>query len=115
VFHYDPQVVTGLKHSTWARIRWFYYCDQQGGNTIRLYDREFFDNSERLYEETQSCVILRGENLGKPSGEVKIAIRRELRDLKTPPLGINTRPENKEKCFQFFGRLNTLPEGADDE
>ncbi len=26
----------------WPRIKWFYYCDDQDGNTIRLYDTEHF-------------------------------------------------------------------------
>jgi hypothetical protein len=107
-FDYRQEVVEALGHSKWRRCKWFYYCDQQDGNTIRLYDREFFHDCPDLYVEACTYVILRGKNLGKPSGNVKTAIRRlPSLGLKPPeelPPGINT--NDPEKCLYFFDGLN---------
>lgn len=105
-FLYDERAIAELNRREWARIKWFYYCDQHDGNTIRLYDRQFFQEVQGLYREPRTCVILRGKNLGKASGDVKTAIRRFLGTLNEPPSGVNTKPENMENCMQFFGRLN---------
>ena len=55
----------------WPRIRWFYYCDDQNGNTIRLYDTEHFSHfgggyyleEDGVGREHRERVIIRGENM----------------------------------------------------
>ena len=112
-FHYDLQLVRELSLPKWARIKWFYYCDQQEGNTIRLYDREFFQGFRHLYKEPRTCVILRGNDLGKTSGDVKAAVRRLLGPLEKPPPGVNTNPENYDNCIRFFGQRNACTKETD--
>ena len=55
----------------WPRIRWFYYCDDHNGNTIRLYDTEHFSHfgggyyleEDGVGREHRERVIIRGENM----------------------------------------------------
>ena len=55
----------------WPRIRWFYYCDDHNGNTIRLYDTEHFSHFGGGFyleeggrgQEHFERVIIRGENM----------------------------------------------------
>jgi hypothetical protein len=55
----------------WPRIKWFYYCDDQDGNTIRLYDTEHMSRYSQAYylepnswsKEHYERVILRGKRM----------------------------------------------------
>lgn len=55
----------------WPRIKWFYYCDDQDGNTIRIYDKEHLDHFGGSYylepdgyrKEHFERVIIRGRKM----------------------------------------------------
>lgn len=65
----NEQVVADLHN--WARIKFFYYCDDQNGNTLRLYDTEHFKQFGNGYylepdghrKEHFERVIWRGRNM----------------------------------------------------
>ena len=70
VFTTNDEVFQTLNE--WSRIKWFYYCDDADGNTLRLYDGEHFEHFGGSYylerDNSQSqChferVILRGKNM----------------------------------------------------
>src|ERR1700693_2513861 len=70
VFTMNDEVLQTL--SEWPRIRFFYYCDNDNGNTLRIYDTEHFErfggSSYLERDESQSQghyerVILRGKNM----------------------------------------------------
>lgn len=74
-----------LEGEAWKRIRWYYYCDNERGNTIRLYDSEHFSQHEDAYLELLGSgkhgsfvdrVLLRGENLGRVGYVLKQQLRR---------------------------------------
>lgn len=57
--------------NNWPRIRFFYYCDDQNGNTLRLYDSEHFEKfggnfylePDGQRKEHFERVIFRGKNM----------------------------------------------------
>lgn len=106
-FHFKGEIVRELQRREWKRIRWFYYCDQQDGNTIRLYDREFFARFKHLYWAQGDYVILRGNELGTPYDKVKVTIRDELPHLKLSRSGLTSC--SPEERLRFFGILNRCP------
>jgi hypothetical protein len=90
-FCYKEGLFECLKTEKWARIKWFYYCDNDRGNTIRLYDEEhyqFENNSDHylqhrgkfgeLVGQRPDRVLIRGENLGKENQDLKLAIQRQF-------------------------------------
>jgi len=107
-FSYDKKVIEELNRDQYKRIKWFYYCDQQEGNTIRLYDSKFFEEFRDLYKEPGTYVILRGRDLGEPEGTLKKNIRdflehcEELKDTHQEGLSIN----DPAACLKYFEKLN---------
>jgi hypothetical protein len=67
----------------WPRIQWFYYCDDQNGNTIRLYDSKHFDHFgrddylEKDGREHKERVIMRGENMWGEGNALQDRFREE--------------------------------------
>jgi hypothetical protein len=69
VFTVNNQVFQTLDE--WPRIKFFYYCDDQDGNTIRLYDTEHFNHfggssylePDGYRKEHFERVIIRGRNM----------------------------------------------------
>jgi len=73
----NQQVINDIGLEKWQRIKWFYYCDNQNGNTIRVYDTEHMasygrtkQNGDLFYLETitrskehYERVICRGKNM----------------------------------------------------
>lgn len=54
----------------WPRIKWFYYCDNLNGNTIRIYDTQHLHAHGHFYlepntwsKEHNERVIIRGERM----------------------------------------------------
>ena len=75
----------------WPRIKWFYYCDNRNGNTIRLYDTEhmaqvgtspydghhyYLEHDDRGREHFER-VIIRGEHMW-PGEEANLGNRESL-------------------------------------
>ena len=74
---YKPGVFESLDGPRWDRIKWFYFCDDHWGNTVRLFDEEHFREGRNasLYLERKNRishlgtredrVLIRTENIGK--------------------------------------------------
>ena len=68
-YEYNEQVLRTL--GEWPRIKWFYYCDDQNGNTIRIYDAEHlrhfggshYLNLDGVRKGHYERVIFRGEKM----------------------------------------------------
>ncbi len=59
-----------LEQPQFQRIQWFYYCDNDQGVTIRLYDRAFTAAHNGDYIDQDDCV-LRGIGLGDEQDNLK--------------------------------------------
>lgn len=106
-FDYRHRLGETLKEERYKRIKWFLYCDQQDGNTIRLYDSEFRKDSRDLYlsDNSQSpdyWVVLRGKNLGDPGGDLKTMIRERLNEYSKSPVTAN----DEQGCLELFRARN---------
>jgi hypothetical protein len=80
-------MLESLKGDQWKRIRWYYYCDNDYGNTIRLYDTQHFEiagNPARYLELENSGkdgtypdrVLVRSENIEKETKPLKKDLRK---------------------------------------
>ena len=89
VFSANERVFATLED--WPRIKWFYYCDDRNGNTIRLYDTEHFNHFGGGYyleergsgQEQFERVIIRGENMWggeQVDGERPDSMKRRFRE-----------------------------------
>jgi len=99
-FDYKEGVATQLNENEYSRINWYFYNDNDEGNTIRLYDSEFQKDFCKLYVEHKNYVILRGHNLGKAHETLKQKFRDLLENIKKPPPGVNTK--HPGKCLSYF-------------
>ena len=103
-FDYDSRVIDELEQTENERIKWFLYCDQQNGNTIRLYDSKFFRERRDLYKEPGTYVIFRGKNLGEPEEKLKKDIRELFGEIQKAPSQISI--NQHEDCLKHFKELN---------
>ena len=60
---YRPALLDRLAEPDFRRIKWFFYCDDKQGNTIRVFDAAFLEAHGHLFSE--KYVLLRGKNLGE--------------------------------------------------
>jgi hypothetical protein len=89
-FILNEQVLKKL--SQWPRIKWFYYCDDRDGNTIRLYDTEHLSQYGQCYylesnhwsKEHYERVVIRGRRMWsgteadvKRTDSLRLRFRRE--------------------------------------
>jgi 5-methylcytosine-specific restriction protein B len=112
-FDYDPELVAHLMEPEFRRIKWFLYNDNQEGNTIRAFDRRLRERYERLYNTSDSWVVLRGHKLGLESEPTKLEILR----LFTERRGYGEYPryvtfEGKDDCLDYFEKLNNEKEAV---
>lgn len=71
------QVVQSLAHRQNASVKWFYYCDNQRGNTIRIYDRPLRNANPDLFydrEGGETFVVLRSREVGSAGEALKVEI-----------------------------------------
>jgi hypothetical protein len=47
-FQYKDGLLDTLVMPQWRRVMWYYYCDDDYGNTIRLYDWEHFHHYKQV-------------------------------------------------------------------
>ncbi len=100
VLSYNIELIKQLASKEFERIRWFYYCDDRDGNTIRLYDTQFFNKFNHYYDDSNYRVILRGKNLGSDNEDTKKQIINLFSESLSPPRHVNT---NKlEECNKYF-------------
>lgn len=101
---YKKTVIDKLNLQKYHRIKFYYYCDNLDGNTIRLYDSTFHNEFNHLYIEPKDFVIVRGKNLGTPDGTLKWNIRNLFESHEKPPKKTNT--NHPDKCLLYFEEKN---------
>jgi hypothetical protein len=69
---YAPEMLDVLGRPENRRIKFFYYCDNHQGITVRLYDRKLVEQHPEIICESPR-VILRGKGLGEYKGDAKHA------------------------------------------
>ena len=86
-FTVNAHVFDALALQEWSTIKWFYYCDDDNGNTLRIYDEKHFETFGNAYylerDDSQSQghyerVILRGKNMWSDD-EANLKNRQSLR------------------------------------
>jgi hypothetical protein len=111
---YRLDLVEHLLDPEFRRIKWFFYCDDRTGNTIRVFDRRFLERYRNLFKtaDTEKHVLLRGKRLGEENGETK----RKILDLFSEHLkakGLTWKGE--EKDLDYFEKLNSESHDAEGE
>jgi len=115
-------MLESLRGDQWKRIRWYYYCDNDFGNTIRLYDTEHFTipgNPARYLELENSGkdgpypdrVLIRSENIEKETKPLK-------KDLRKPFSGrwaASSGPVGEVSCHPPSTAQSTTLASADTE
>lgn len=105
-FRYKRDLIETLRSADFRRIKWFYYCDDLEGITLRILDDKFTKSESHLFEVPGQNVILKGENLGSEDQEIKQSIRSLFDEKHAPPPGVNSTRENREKSEEHFQALN---------
>jgi 5-methylcytosine-specific restriction endonuclease McrBC GTP-binding regulatory subunit McrB len=109
---YDPSIFDELMSAPFRRIKWFYYCDDHYGNTIRLYDPEFYERFSHLFREPEARVIVRGNDLGRGRDETKRQLLGLFSKSAKPPGDMNTNNiENSDKYFRSINN-SAVDQGA---
>lgn len=103
---YKKRVIDTLSSEPYRRIRWFYYCDDLVGNTIRLYDNEFVNKFGYLYQDQKSRVVLRGTGLGNEPDATKQAMLKFFAEAFPPPPRVNTK--KLEESHEYFEKKNAM-------
>lgn len=109
---YKRDLLDRLMEPEFRRIKWFFYCDDRQGNTIRVFDRHFLQQYARLFGE--KYVLLRGKNLGNESGDPKrqiLSLFSEVR--KDYPSSVTY--EGEPACLEYFDQLNSASPPRDEE
>src|SRR4051812_30202285 len=78
---YKKDLLDRLREPEFRRIKWFFYCDDKDGNTIRVFDSRFLQQYGRLFREKH--LLLRGEKLGSKGEDLKrrvLSLFREVRE-----------------------------------
>ncbi len=105
-------LVDNIRQPEFRRIKWFFYCDDKQGNTIRVFDSSFDDKYRALFTKDRH-VLLRGKNIGPENAKVK----REILGLFTevskdvPPF---VTYEGSRECFEYFEEKNRDSGTGDD-
>ena len=102
---FHPDLIPALTSGENRPLKWFYYCDDRNGITIRLYDEEFRKQHGRIFQTYETYVILRGKNLGTDRDRTKREMRGLFDELLQPPREINT--NNPERALEYFQARNT--------
>jgi hypothetical protein len=66
LLEYKQNLLNHLMEQRYRRIKWFFYCDDKQGNTLRVFDRQFLEEFGSIFGNTH--VLLRGKNLGQEGG-----------------------------------------------
>lgn len=113
-FDYRMALVEHLLEPEFRRVRWFFYCDDRQGNTIRVFDREFLKKYGNLFKtvDSEKHVLLRGENLGKESDATKREILALFSEVRDAPRFVTWR--GGPECLDYFEKLNSESDDAED-
>ncbi|MGI8423062.1 MAG: McrB family protein [Chloroflexota bacterium] len=104
-FDYDERLAEALRSRELRHLRWFFYCDNDAGNTIRIYDRVFGENYRHLFKEPKTCVVLRGHGLGTETEAPKREVLQLFEEQEKLPRQVST--NSAERTLQWFAQRNT--------
>lgn len=122
LFWLNPDLWKSLGDSRFRRIRWFYYCDDARGNTIRLYDSEHFSCHPELYVEKEASgnwlgknqswpdrVLFRSNEIGDEGGKLKGDMIKDLNGriwaaTQAPPIVQPHTVNIMRMCKRFFNK-----------
>jgi hypothetical protein len=99
-----------LLDGEFSHMKYFYYCDDKEGNTIRAYDPAFTEAMQKAGIWLTDHVILRGHKVGPRNGEVKGRIRGLFDDC------VAGRLETDDQVrYSHFSQLNGRPDDSGSE
>jgi hypothetical protein len=115
-FDYKEDLLNHLMDDDeYRRIKWFFYCDNVRGNTIRLLDRHFLENFDGSLSGTDKpLLLLSGERLGEAGESPKNEMLGLFVDVKRKgeyPSYVTW--EGGAKAFDYFEQLNGNHKGAE--
>jgi hypothetical protein len=111
--HYKEDLLDHLMEDEYRRIKWFFYCDNKQGSTIRVFDRHFYEKFQPLFWKTKGYQLLRAKNIGEQDGKAKSGMLRLFNDRRDRPRGVTSKGDTK--TLDYFERLNSNPNyGKDD-
>lgn len=100
---YEEDLLNHLMEDEYRRIKWFFYCDDRMGNTLRVFDRQFVEKHARSFKK--KFELLRGENLGREAAAPKDEMLRLFIDRKDPyPRHVTW--EGHPDTLDYFEQLN---------
>jgi hypothetical protein len=103
VIAYEHDIVSLLQRAENRHIEHFYYCDDFGGISVRLFDPQLAgENPDLTFRDSR--IIFRAVKLGKEGGPSKTELLKVWDGHKKPPTGINT--NNPESADKYFATLN---------
>jgi len=113
-FDYRMELVEHLLEPEFRRVRWFFYCDDRQGNTIRVFDREFLKEYGNLFKsvDSEKHVLLCGHDLGEESDATKREILALFSEVRDAPRSVNWR--GGPECLDYFEKLNSESDDAEE-
>jgi hypothetical protein len=103
---YKQDLLDHFKEDEYRRVKWFFYCDDRLGNTIRVFDQLLLKEYGSLFKEKN--VLLRGENLGQESESPKSEMLHLFNDRKDDyPRFVTWKGEPEAR--DYFEQLNSNP------
>jgi MoxR-like ATPase len=103
---YKQDLLNHLKEDEYRRIKWFFYCDDRRGNTIRAFDPPFFKMFRNLFG-VEKYLLLRGRNLGK-EGESPKNEMLDLFDAREDPHPPYVTWKGEPEALKHFEQLNSM-------
>src|SRR5580704_17668741 len=101
---YKQDLLDHFNEDEYRRVKWFFYCDDRLGNTIRVFDQQFVKQYGHLFKEKN--VLLRGENLGKESESFKREMLHLFSERKDDyPRFVTWKGESE--AYGYFEQLNS--------
>jgi MoxR-like ATPase len=101
--NYRKDLLERFTEPEFQRIKWFFYCDDKQGNTIRVFDTGFLKRYGKILDNEH--ILLSGNELGNADGDLKqriLALFSATR--KDYPKSVNYR--GGPACQEYFDQLN---------
>jgi hypothetical protein len=102
---FHPDLVKHLMEPEFQKLRWFFYCDNFEGLTIRAFDRNLREKHEDLFLAAGSWTLLRGKKFGQENDSVKQTILSLFSNRKTDYPSDVTH-HGSDACVDYFETLN---------
>jgi MoxR-like ATPase len=111
---YKQDLLNHLMEDEYRRVKWFFYCDDRQGNTIRVFDRRFLKEYANLFKtvDSEKHVLLRGEKFGKEGDATKRGVLALFSEVRDAPRVVNWR--GGPECLDYFEKLNSESDDAED-